>query len=89
MVKTGLLQVVHSCLGNLRGLEYTLVKGTTGRTGITGDDDEASESAAEPRAAPPLGAGVAEQQAARTAALGAALMGGTTMMGASAGLAVL
>lgn len=88
-VKTGLLQAIHSCLGNLTCLEYTLVKGAA-----AGEDD-GSDRPGKPRdpAAGCMGAGVAEVQAANMATMGAAalgvgMMGGTAMMG-TAGLAML
>ena len=84
-VKTGLLQAVHSCLGSLSGLEYTLVKDNNGSGGSDGSDGRE-------RAAASMGAGVAEQQAAKAAMLGGTagmMLGGTAMMGATAGLAVL
>jgi hypothetical protein len=95
MVKTGLLQVVHSTLGKLPNLEYTLVKGK-GSTGPTrGSDDGSSERGGAVRGEreAPMGAGVAERQAANMATMGAAalgvgMLGGTAMMG-TAGLAML
>lgn len=88
-VKTGLLQAIHSCLGNIPALEYTLVKDPRGgRRAASGDSDEGEE----PQQGS-LGAGVAEQQVAQAATLGAAtlgaaMLGGTAMMG-TAGLAML
>lgn len=98
-VKTGLLQVIHSTLGSLPNLEYTLVKanGATG-TGVGQGGDGDSEDGAtggRPRQQqqPALGAGVADRQAANMATMGAAalgvgMLGGTAMMG-TAGLAML
>lgn len=94
MVKTGLLQVIHSTLGQLPNLEYTLVKGK-GSSGAARDSDDGSSDRAAARGErdAPLGAGVAQRQAANMATMGAAalgvgMLGGTAMMG-TAGLALL
>lgn len=84
--KTGLLQAIHSCLGNLPGLEYTLVKDMHGCS-LEGSDGR--ERTAAHHKGSSLGAGVAEQQAAQAATMGAALLGGSAMMGATAGLAMM
>lgn len=94
VAKTGLLQRIHSTLGCLPCLEYTLVRDPTGRYRADGDsDDERADAAGGVGGGNNLGAGVAEQQVAQVATLGAAtlgaaMLGGTAMMG-TAGLAML
>lgn len=98
MVKTGLLQVIHSCLGNLPHLEYTLVRANNnagngiGQQGDSDSDDGTQERPGQ-KQQQGLGAGVADRQAANMATMGAAalgvgMLGGTAMMG-TAGLAML
>jgi hypothetical protein len=80
-VKTALLAAVHNCLGSLPGLEYTLVRDPNGING--------GEDGSRPQHQGGMGAGVAEQQAARAVAAGG--LGGMplTMMGAAAGMAAI
>lgn len=99
-VKTGLLQVIHTTLGSLPNLEYTLVRANAAAgtgVGLGGDSDsEDGAAGGRPRQQQPqpgLGEGVADRQAANMATLGAAalgvgMLGGTAMMG-TAGLAML
>jgi hypothetical protein len=99
-VKTGLLQVIHSCLGSLPNLEYTLVRAYGAGAGAgqqQGDSDSEDGTKDRPgqqqQQQQALGAGVAERQAANMATMGAAalgvgMLGGTAMMG-TAGLAML
>lgn len=100
-VKTGLLQVIHSTLGSLPNLEYTLVKANVaagtgaGQGGDSDSEDGAAQGNGRPRQQqqPGLGEGVVDRQAANMATMGAAalgvgMLGGTAMMG-TAGLAML
>jgi hypothetical protein len=98
-VKTGLLQVIHSCLGNLPHLEYTLVRangavaGAGQQQGDSDSEDGTKDRPGQQQQHQGLGAGVAERQAANIATMGAAalgvgMLGGTAMMG-TAGLAML